>query len=78
MNFLAHIFLSCGSEDLLIGNFIADFISNKEVNQYDPEVQKGIQLHREIDSYTDNHPVCLLYTSPSPRDRQKSRMPSSA
>ena len=24
------------------------------------------------------HPTCLLYTSPSPRDRQKSRMPSSA
>ena len=25
-----------------------------------------------------NHMNCLLYTSPSPRDRQKSRMPSSA
>ena len=25
----------------------------------------------------ENH-SCLLYTSPSPRDRQKSRMPSSA
>ena len=24
------------------------------------------------------HLPCLLYTSPSPRDRQKSRMPSSA
>ena len=24
------------------------------------------------------HQICLLYTSPSPRDRQKSRMPSSA
>ena len=24
------------------------------------------------------HKCCLLYTSPSPRDRQKSRMPSSA
>ena len=24
------------------------------------------------------HMTCLLYTSPSPRDRQKSRMPSSA
>ena len=24
------------------------------------------------------HIDCLLYTSPSPRDRQKSRMPSSA
>ena len=26
----------------------------------------------------DDQPDCLLYTSPSPRDRQKSRMPSSA
>ena len=26
----------------------------------------------------DSLSVCLLYTSPSPRDRQKSRMPSSA
>ena len=25
-----------------------------------------------------SHGTCLLYTSPSPRDRQKSRMPSSA
>ena len=29
------------------------------------------QVNRELDD-------CLLYTSPSPRDRQKSRMPSSA
>ena len=27
---------------------------------------------------TDEIRNCLLYTSPSPRDRQKSRMPSSA
>ena len=27
---------------------------------------------------TDDSLLCLLYTSPSPRDRQKSRMPSSA
>ena len=27
---------------------------------------------------TDQAATCLLYTSPSPRDRQKSRMPSSA
>ena len=26
----------------------------------------------------EKHGLCLLYTSPSPRDRQKSRMPSSA
>ena len=33
-----------------------------------------LRLHRERDQLG----VCLLYTSPSPRDRQKSRMPSSA
>ena len=34
----------------------------------------------EIDDTLDNERLftCLLYTSPSPRDRQKSRMPSSA
>ena len=30
------------------------------------------------DNFTNPNDVCLLYTSPSPRDRQKSRMPSSA
>ena len=31
-----------------------------------------------IRKYFDKVGICLLYTSPSPRDRQKSRMPSSA
>ena len=32
-----------------------------------------------LDSWwEDRRGFCLLYTSPSPRDRQKSRMPSSA
>ena len=30
------------------------------------------------DKYIVDESTCLLYTSPSPRDRQKSRMPSSA
>ena len=33
-------------------------------------------LHRNTGKI--EHRICLLYTSPSPRDRQKSRMPSSA
>ena len=34
----------------------------------------------QVQTKTGKEPieVCLLYTSPSPRDRQKSRMPSSA
>ena len=34
----------------------------------------SVEKHPEADTLY----VCLLYTSPSPRDRQKSRMPSSA
>ena len=33
---------------------------------------------RVIPGKNDISRICLLYTSPSPRDRQKSRMPSSA
>ena len=35
----------------------------------------GEQIGRNEDKISE---ICLLYTSPSPRDRQKSRMPSSA
>ena len=37
---------------------------------------KGGIEHKLLDKFLYN--ICLLYTSPSPRDRQKSRMPSSA
>ena len=37
--------------------------------------QKGMELLKYCNESIDN---CLLYTSPSPRDRTRSRMPSSA
>lgn len=57
MNFLAHLYLSGSSEGLIIGNFIADSVKGSSYKDYPPEVQKGILLHRLIDSYTDSHPV---------------------
>ena len=39
------------------------------------EPKTAILARGVIAGYTE---ICLLYTSPSPRDRQKSRMPSSA
>ena len=39
----------------------------------------SVEVHVHLDSdHIEPHWTCLLYTSPSPRDRQKSRMPSSA
>ena len=57
MNFLAHIYLSGNSRDILIGNFIGDYVKGKEYIYYPAGIQKGILLHRHIDSFTDQHPV---------------------
>lgn len=57
MNYLAHTLLSCEDEELLIGNFLADFINNKEVAVLSEGMKKGVELHRLIDSFTDSHPV---------------------
>ncbi len=57
MNFLAHAYLSFGQEETLVGNFIADFVRGKELENYPKKVQLGIQLHRAIDTYTDSHPL---------------------
>lgn len=57
MNFLAHIYLSGKNEELILGNFIADSIKGKKYLKYPPGVQKGILLHRNIDHFTDTHPI---------------------
>lgn len=57
MNYLAHIYLSGGDDELKIGNFIADSVKGKKFISYPERIQKGIVLHRAIDTYTDSHPV---------------------
>ena len=48
---------------------------------YDPALQATsptLGVEAALSAFDAQASVCLLYTSPSPRDRQKSRMPSSA
>lgn len=59
MNFLAHIYLSGANEELMVGNFIGDFVKGGHLDDYSPAIQQGIRLHREIDSYTDSHEIVL-------------------
>ena len=63
MNFLAHIYLSGTDEGITIGNFIADGIKGKKYRNYPEKIQKGILLHRAIDSYTDQHPTVRRSTA---------------
>lgn len=57
MNFLAHLYLSGDSDELKIGNFIADFVKGKPSVHIPDNIIKGIALHRLIDTFTDTHPV---------------------
>lgn len=57
MNYLAHAFLSNHQPDILLGNMCSDYIKGKKQYEYPPAIQAGIQLHRMIDRYTDEHPA---------------------
>ncbi len=57
MNFLAHIHLSGSNSEIRTGNLIADFYKGSSYKILPKNIQKGIVLHRKIDSCTDSHPV---------------------
>ena len=52
-------------------------VGSKDILEY----LSGLTFEREFTQWNENGYdliICLLYTSPSPRDRTRSRMPSSA
>ena len=57
MNYLAHAYLSFNAPHLLVGNMISDFVKGAQKSLYAASIQKGLELHRAIDSFTDDHPV---------------------
>jgi acyl carrier protein phosphodiesterase len=57
MNFLAHLYLSQNDTNIMIGNFIADHIRGNNYKRFSKEIQQGVFLHREIDTFTDAHEV---------------------
>lgn len=57
MNYLAHIFLSGENRSIQIGNFVGDAVKGSAYLQYPAGFQRGILLHRQIDSFSDLHPL---------------------
>lgn len=55
MNYLAHVFLSGNNEEVVIGNFIGDYVKGKHFKKYSESIRKGILLHRGIDLFTDRN-----------------------
>jgi acyl carrier protein phosphodiesterase len=57
MNFLAHAWLSFDDSETLAGNMTSDFIKGKKKLEYPKGIQRGIELHRQIDHFTDTHSI---------------------
>lgn len=56
MNYLAHLFLSGEDEGIIVGNFLGDLMSKKDIIKLPDEIRDGVYIHRRIDAYTDDHP----------------------
>ena len=55
MNYLAHAYLSFGDPEILAGNMFSDFVKGKKKFDFPQRIQLGIDLHRSIDQFTDDH-----------------------
>ena len=57
MNFLAHLYLADRHDQSLSGALLGDFVKGKLTDQYSQHWLTSIQFHRQIDRYTDSHPL---------------------
>lgn len=55
MNYLAHLYLSDGTPESLLGNLLADFLKAPASSVEDPKLREGVELHRKIDRFTDGN-----------------------
>ena len=76
-----------GYQKYLFKNFISANKESKEIgylitmnkrNETKPITMNALKFGKQIDDFIIPDYPCLLYTSPSPRDKRQSRMPSSA
>ena len=83
---LCYKFIAKGYKVIAMDNLITGDKRNiehlfklEDFDFYHHDVTKFVHVAGEIDYILHfASPACLLYTSPSPRDRTRSRMPSSA
>ena len=65
-------------ERLVLTRLRPHMLESTNFSKYQSAYRKGHSTETALLEILDGVYTCLLYTSPSPRDRQKSRMPSSA
>ncbi len=59
MNFLAHFHLAWPDDGLIAGALEGDYYKGPLRGELPAAVEQGVKLHREIDAYTDSHPLVV-------------------
>lgn len=49
--------LSGDDEEILVGNFMGDFVKGPLQSRFPERIAQGVMLHRHIDSYAERHPL---------------------
>lgn len=63
MNYLVHFLMAGSDDELRLGDVLGDVVKGR-VDRFDhpgvtPRMRTGIQLHRTIDTFSDQHPAVL-------------------
>lgn len=59
MNYLGHLLVLPDSGLVTLGNLLGDFFKGRTDLIEHPELRLGVTLHRQIDRFTDAHPIVL-------------------
>lgn len=71
MNYLAHLHLGGQQPEQLLGSLYGDFVKGPLDGRYAQRLEAAIRLHRQIDVFTDSHPLVLNALGRFPRERRR-------
>lgn len=71
MNYLAHLHLGGQRPGQLLGSLYGDFVKGPLHDRWPADIEAGIRLHRQIDAFTDSHPVVLQAKQRFPSERRR-------
>ena len=71
MNYLAHLHLGGPRPADMLGSLYGDFVKGPLQGRWPTGIEAGIRLHRQIDAYTDSHPLVLQAKARFPAQRRR-------
>ncbi|KJK04398.1 MULTISPECIES: ACP phosphodiesterase [Pseudomonas] len=71
MNYLAHLHLGGQQPEQLLGSLYGDFVKGPLGGRYPLALEAAIRLHRQIDVFTDSHPLVLQSLGRFPKARRR-------